>query len=66
MKLLNIYLKLIDFYESQLSKMKETALRRVLKVITVKQQIIIALKTQIAQEQTEIDSLNEICEKLKE
>lgn len=66
MKLLNIYLKLIDFYESQLSKMKETVLRRVLKVITVKQQIIIALKTQIAQEQTEIDSLNEICEKLKE
>lgn len=66
MKLLNIYLKLIDFYESQLSKMKETVLRRVLKVITVKQQIIIALKTQIAQEQTEIASLNEICEKLKE
>ena len=42
MKLLNIYMKLIVFYESQVSKMKELALKRVLKVIAIKQQIISA------------------------
>lgn len=66
MKLLNIYMKLIAFYESQLLKMKEKALKRVLKVIAVKQQIITALEAQKEQEQLQIDSLNEMCEKLKE
>lgn len=66
MKLLNIYMKLIAFYESQVSKMKETALKRVLKVIAIKQQIITALEAQKEQEQLQIDSLNEMCEKLKE
>lgn len=66
MKLLNIYMKLIAFYESQLLKMKEKALKRVLKVIAVKQQIITALEAQKEQEQLQIDSLNEICEKLEE
>lgn len=66
MKLLNIYMKLISFYESQLLKMKEKALKRVLKVIAVKQQIITALEAQKEQEQLQIDSLNEMCEKLKE
>lgn len=66
MKLLNIYMKLIVFYESQVSKMKETALKRVLKIIAIKQQIITALEAQKEQEQLQIDSLNEMCEKLKE
>ena len=66
MKLLNIYMKLISFYESQLLKMKENALKRVLKVIAIKQQIITALEAQKEQEQLQIDYLNEICEKLKE
>ncbi len=66
MKLLNIYMKLIAFYESQLLKMKEQALKRVLKVIAIKQQIITALEAQKEQEQLQIDSLNEMCEKLKE
>lgn len=66
MKLLNIYMKLIAFYESQVSKMKELALKRVLKVIAIKQQIISALEAQKEQEQLQIDSLNEMCEKLKE
>lgn len=66
MKLLNIYMKLISFYESQLLKMKEKALERVLKVIAIKQQIITALEAQKEQEQLQIDSLNEMCEKLKE
>lgn len=66
MKLLNIYMNLIAFYESQVSKMKETALKRVLKIIAIKQQIITALETQKEQEQLQIDSLNEMCEKLKE
>lgn len=66
MKLLNIYMKLISFYESQLLKMKENALKRVLKVIAVKQQIITALEAQKEQEQLQIDCLNEMCEKLKE
>lgn len=66
MKLLNIYMKLIAFYESQVSKMKELALKRVLKVIAIKQQIITALEAQKEQEQLQIDSLNEMCEKLKE
>lgn len=66
MKLLNIYMKLITFHESQLLKMKEKALKRVLKVIAVKQQIITALEAQKEQEQLQIDSLNEMCEKLKE
>lgn len=66
MKLLNIYMKLIVFYESQVSKMKELALKRVLKVIAIKQQIISALEAQKEQEQLQIDSLNEMCEKLKE
>lgn len=66
MKLLNIYMKLISFYESQLLKMKEKALKRVLKVIAIKQQIITALEAQKEQEQLQIDSLNEMCEKLKE
>lgn len=66
MKLLNIYMKLITFYESQVSKMKEKALKRVLKVIAIKQQIITALDAQKEQEQLQIDSLNEMCEKLKE
>lgn len=66
MKLLNIYMKLIAFYESQVSKMKELAMKRVLKVIAIKQQIISALEAQKEQEQLQIDSLNEMCEKLKE
>lgn len=66
MKLLNIYMKLIVFYESQVLKMKELALKRVLKVIAIKQQIISALEAQKEQEQLQIDSLNEMCEKLKE
>lgn len=66
MKLLNIYMKLIFFYESQLLKMKEKALERVLKVIAIKQQIITALEAQKEQEQLQIDYLNEMCEKLKE
>lgn len=66
MKLLNIYMKLIAFYESQLLKMKEKALKRVLKVIAVKQQIITALEAQKEQEQLQVDYLNEMCEKLKE
>lgn len=66
MKLLNIYMKLITFHESQLLKMKEKALKRVLKVIAIKQQIITALEAQKEQEQLQIDSLNEMCEKLKE
>lgn len=66
MKLLNIYMKLIVFYESQVSKMKELALKQVLKVIAIKQQIISALEAQKEQEQLQIDSLNEMCEKLKE
>ncbi|AXB81980.1 hypothetical protein ACG98G_01315 [Megasphaera hexanoica] len=66
MKLLNIYMKLISFYESQLLKMKEKALKRVLKVIAIKQQIITALEAQKEQEQLQIDYLNEMCEKLKE
>lgn len=66
MKLLNIYMKLIVFYESQVSKMKELAMKRVLKVIAIKQQIISALEAQKEQEQLQIDSLNEMCEKLKE
>lgn len=66
MQLLNIYMKLIAFYESQLLKMKEKALKRVLKVIAIKQQIITALEAQKEQEQLQIDSLNEMCEKLKE
>ena len=66
MKLLNIYMKLIVFYESQVSKMKELALKRVLKVIAIKQQIISALEAQKEQEQLQIDSLNEMCEKLNE
>lgn len=66
MKLLNIYMKLIAFYESQVSKMKEKALKRVLKIIAIKQQIITALEAQKEQEQLQIDSLNEMCEKLKE
>lgn len=66
MKLLNIYMKLIAFHESQLLKMKEKALKRVLKVIAIKQQIITALEAQKEQEQLQIDSLNEMCEKLKE
>lgn len=66
MKLLNIYMKLIIFYESQVSKMKETALKRVLKIIAIKQQIITALEAQKEQEQLQIDFLNEMCEKLKE
>lgn len=66
MKLLNIYMKLIAFYESQLLKMKEKALKRVLKVIAIKQQIITALEAQKEQEQLQIDYLNEMCEKLKE
>lgn len=66
MKLLNIYMNLIAFYESQVSKMKETALKRVLKIIAIKQQIITALEAQKEQEQLQIDSLNEMCEKLKE
>lgn len=66
MKLLNIYMKLIAFYESQVSKMKETALKRVLKLIAIKHQIITALEAQKEYEQTQIDSLNEMCEKLKE
>lgn len=66
MKLLNIYMKLIAFYESQLLKTKEKALKRVLKVIAIKQQIITALEAQKEQEQLQIDSLNEMCEKLKE
>lgn len=66
MKLLNIYMKLIALYESQVSKMKELALKRVLKVIAIKQQIITALEAQKEQEQLQIDSLNEMCEKLKE
>lgn len=59
-------MKLIVFYESQVSKMKELALKRVLKVIAIKQQIISALEAQKEQEQLQIDSLNEMCEKLKE
>lgn len=66
MKLLNIYMNLIAFYESQVSKMKENALKRVLKIIAIKQQIITALEAQKEQEQLQIDSLNEMCEKLKE
>lgn len=66
MKLLNIYMKLIAFYESQVLQMKEKALKRVLKVIAIKQQIITALEAQKEYEQTQIDSLNEMCEKLKE
>lgn len=66
MKLLNIYMNLIAFYESQVSKMKETALKRVLKIIAIKQQIITALEAQKEQEQLQIDPLNEMCEKLKE
>lgn len=66
MKLLNIYMKLIAFYESQVSKMKEKSLKRVLKIIAIKQQIITALEAQKEQEQLQIDSLNEMCEKLKE
>lgn len=66
MKLLNIYMKIIAFYESQVSKMKEKALKRVLKIIAIKQQIITALEAQKEQEQLQIDSLNEMCEKLKE
>lgn|GEM_PF-4321453 len=66
MKLLNIYMNLITFYESQVSKMKEKALKRVLKIIAIKQQIITALEAQKEQEQLQIDSLNEMCEKLKE
>lgn len=66
MKLLNIYMKLISFYESQLLKMKEKALKRVLKVLAIKQQIITALEAQKEQEQLQIDYLNEMCEKLKE
>lgn len=66
MKLLNIYMNLITFYESQVSKMKEKALKRVLKIIAIKQQIITALEAQKKQEQLQIDSLNEMCEKLKE
>lgn len=66
MKLLNIYMKLIVFYESQVSKMKEVALKRVLKVIVIKQQLISALEAQKEQEQLQVDSLNEMCEKLKE
>ena len=66
MKLLNIYMKLISFYESQLLKTKEKALKRVLKVIAIKQQIITALEEQKEQEQLQIDYLNEMCEKLKE
>jgi len=65
-KLLNIYMNLITFYESQVSKMKEKALKRVLKIIAIKQQIITALEAQKEQEQLQIDSLNEMCEKLKE
>jgi hypothetical protein len=65
-KLLNIYMNLIAFYESQVSKMKETALKRVLKIIAIKQQIITALEAQKEQEQLQIDPLNEMCEKLKE
>lgn len=59
-------MKLISFYESQLLKMKEKALKRVLKVIAIKQQIITALEAQKEQEQLQIDYLNEMCEKLKE
>nr|DAM05940.1 MAG TPA: hypothetical protein [Bacteriophage sp.] len=59
-------MKLIAFHESQLLKMKEKALKRVLKVIAIKQQIITALEAQKEQEQLQIDSLNEMCEKLKE
>lgn len=66
MKLLNIYMNLITLYESQVSKMKEKALKRVLKIIAIKQQIITALEAQKEQEQLQIDSLNEMCEKLKE
>nr|DAW27904.1 MAG TPA: hypothetical protein [Caudoviricetes sp.] len=59
-------MNLITFYESQVSKMKEKALKRVLKIIAIKQQIITALEAQKEQEQLQIDSLNEMCEKLKE
>jgi hypothetical protein len=59
-------MNLIAFYESQVSKMKETALKRVLKIIAIKQQIITALEAQKEQEQLQIDPLNEMCEKLKE
>lgn len=66
MKLLNIYMKLVTFHESQLLKMKEKALKRVLKVIAIKHQIIMELEAQKEQEHLQIDSLNEMCEKLKE